>query len=164
MARLHGLGLEIVILTGDTRPTASAMARAVGIERVVADVLPEGKLEEIRRLQAERRSVAMVGDGHQRRAGARAGRCRGSPWARGPTWPWKPADVTLMRGDPRGVPDAIELARRTMRAIRQNLFWAFVYNVIGIPVAAGALYPDPRPPAHPDDGGGRDGGQLGDGG
>ena len=89
VARLHRLGIETVLLTGDNRSTASAVARAVGIERVVADVLPEGKLEEIRRLQAERRSVAMVGDGSTTRRRSRRPTW-GSPWAPGPTWPWKP--------------------------------------------------------------------------
>jgi Cu+-exporting ATPase len=140
VARLHRLGIETVLLTGDTRSTASAVARAVGIERVVADVLPEGKLEEIRRLQAERRSVAMVGDGLND-APALAQADVGIAMGTGTDVAMEAGAVTLVRGDPRGVPDAIELARRTMRVIRQNLFWAFVYNVIGIPVAAGALYP-----------------------
>ena len=140
VARLHRLGIETVLLTGDNRATATAVARAVGIDRVVADVLPEGKLDEIRRLQAESRSVAMVGDGLND-APALAQADVGIAMGTGTDVAMEAGAVTLMRGDPRGVPDAIDLARRTMRVIRQNLFWAFVYNVIGIPVAAGLLYP-----------------------
>jgi P-type Cu+ transporter len=140
VARLHRLGIETVLLTGDNRATASAVARAVGIDRVVADVLPEGKLDEIRRLQAESRSVAMVGDGLND-APALAQADVGIAMGTGTDVAMEAGAVTLMRGDPRGVPDAIDVARRTMRVIRQNLFWAFVYNVIGIPVAAGLLYP-----------------------
>ncbi len=140
VARLHRMGIETGLLTGDTWSTASAVARAVGIERVVADVLPEGKLEEIRRLQAAGGSVAMVGDGLND-APALAQADVGIAMGTGTDVAMEAGAVTLMRGDPRGVPDAIELARRTMQVIRQNLFWAFVYNVIGIPVAAGVLYP-----------------------
>jgi Cu+-exporting ATPase len=138
--RLHRLGLETVLLTGDGAATASAVARAVGIERVLAEVLPEGKLTEIRGLQQQGRSVAMVGDGLND-APALAQADVGIAMGTGTDVAIEAGAVTLMRGDPRGVAEAIQLARRTMGVIRQNLFWAFIYNVIGIPVAAGALYP-----------------------
>jgi Cu+-exporting ATPase len=138
--RLHRLGLQTVLLTGDSSATAEAVARAVGIDRVVAEVLPEGKLTEIRRMQRQGQSVAMVGDGLND-APALAQADVGIAVGTGTDVAIEAGAVTLMRGDPRGVAEAILLARRTMRVIRQNLFWAFIYNVIGIPVAAGALYP-----------------------
>jgi P-type Cu+ transporter len=140
VARLHRLRLETVLLTGDNSATAAAVARAVGIERVVADVLPEGKLAEVRRIQEQGRSVAMVGDGLND-APALAQADVGIAMGTGTDVAMEAGAITLMRGDPRSVADAIVLARRTMRVIRQNLFWAFIYNVIGIPVAAGVLYP-----------------------
>jgi Cu+-exporting ATPase len=140
VAALRRLGLESVMLTGDDRRAAESVARAVGIERVVANVLPDHKLDEIRRLQAEGRTVAMVGDGIND-APALAQADVGIAMGTGTDVAMEAGDVTLMRGDPLGVPRAIALARRTMRVMRQNLFWAFVYNVIGIPVAAGVLYP-----------------------
>jgi Cu+-exporting ATPase len=140
IAGLHRLRLETVLLTGDGAATARAIAQAVGIDRVIADVLPDGKLAEIQRLQQQGRSVAMVGDGLND-APALAQADVGIAMGTGTDVAIEAGAVTLMRGDPRGVADAILLARRTMGVIRQNLFWAFVYNVIGIPIAAGALYP-----------------------
>jgi Cu+-exporting ATPase len=140
IAALRGRGIEVVMLTGDTQRTADAIAREAGIGRVVAGVLPEGKVEEIRRLQAEGRVVAMVGDGVNDSA-AIAQSDVGIAIGTGTDIAAEAADVVLMRGDLRSVTQAIVLSRRTMRTMKQNLFWAFVYNVVGIPVAAGALYP-----------------------
>jgi Cu+-exporting ATPase len=137
---LRAMEIESVMLTGDDARTSASVAAAVGIGRVVADVLPARKLEEIRRLQDEGRSVAMVGDGLND-APALAQADVGIAMGTGTEVAMEAGDITLMRGDPLDVPRAIRLARRTMRVIRQNLFWAFVYNVIGIPIAAGALYP-----------------------
>jgi Cu+-exporting ATPase len=140
IAGLRGLGLEVLLLTGDNPATAAAVARAAGIGRFVAGVLPEGKAEEIRRLQAAGQVVAMVGDGVND-APALAQADVGIALGTGTDVAVEASDVALMRGDLRGVLSAIALSRRTMRTMRQNLFWAFIYNVIGIPVAAGALYP-----------------------
>ena len=137
---LRRMGLESVMLTGDDARTAEAVARAVGIDRVAAGLLPEGKLEEVRRLQSEGRTVAMVGDGIND-APALAQADVGIAMGTGTDVAIEAGDITLMRGDPLGVPGAVALARRTMRVMRQNLFWAFVYNMVGIPIAAGALYP-----------------------
>jgi Cu+-exporting ATPase len=140
VARLRRMRLETVLLSGDISATAEAVGRTVGVDRVVADVLPEAKLAEIRRLQEQGRTVAMVGDGLND-APALAQADVGVAMGTGTDVAMEAGAVTLMRGDPRGVPEAILLARSTMRVIRQNLFWAFIYNVIGIPVAAGVLYP-----------------------
>ena len=140
IAALRRRGIDVVMLTGDTVRTADAVAREAGIARVVAGVLPEGKADEIRRLQESGRVVAMVGDGvNDSAAIARAD--VGIAIGTGTDIAAEAADVVLMRGDLRSVTQAIALSRRTMRTMKQNLFWAFVYNVVGIPIAAGVLYP-----------------------
>jgi Cu+-exporting ATPase len=140
IGRLRRMGLDVVMLTGDNRRTADAIAREAGIDRVVAEVLPEGKVGEIARLQAGGAVVAMVGDGIND-APALAQADIGMAVGTGTDIAAEAADVVLMRGDLGSAVQAIELSRRTMRTMKQNLFWAFIYNVIGIPIAAGALYP-----------------------
>jgi Cu+-exporting ATPase len=140
VSALRRMGLDVVMLTGDDRRNAEAIARQAGIDRVLAELLPDAKLEEIRRLQAAGRTVAMVGDGIND-APALAQADIGFAVGTGTDVAIEAADVTLMRGDLRAVVTAIALSRRTMRTMRQNLFWAFIYNVVGIPVAAGVLYP-----------------------
>ena len=138
--RLHTLGVTTVLLTGDVQPTAEAVARQAGIERVIAGVLPAGKVEAIRELQENGQVVVMVGDGiNDAPALARAdvGVAMGS----GTDVAIEAGDIALLRSDLNGVADAIGLSRRTMRIMRQNLFWAFIYNVVGVPIAAGLLYP-----------------------
>ena len=140
LTRMRQLGLDIVLLTGDNRPTADAIAREAEIDEIVAEVLPEGKVDEVRRLQDEGHVVAMVGDGIND-APAIAQSDVGFALGSGTDVAIDASDVTVMRPDLTAVADGIALARRTMRTMRQNLFWAFVYNVVGIPVAAGVLYP-----------------------
>jgi len=140
IAGLRAMGLEVVMLTGDHEGTAQAIARQAGIDRVVAGVLPEGKVVEIKRLQALGRVVAMVGDGIND-APALAQADIGMAMGGGTDIAAEAADVVLMRGDLHSAAEAIRLSRRTMRIMKQNLFWAFLYNTIGIPVAAGVLFP-----------------------
>jgi Cu+-exporting ATPase len=138
VTELRALGLEPVLLTGDHTATAVAVAAQVGIERVFADVLPEGKIEQIRRLQAEGRTVAMVGDGVND-APALAASDLGLAMGTGTDAAMQASDLTLVRGDLRAAPDAIKLSRRVLATIRGNLFWAFAYNVAAIPLAAAGL-------------------------
>ena len=140
IARLRKMGLAVVMLTGDDERTAQAIARDAGVERVVAGVLPEGKVAEIARLQKEGAVVAMVGDGIND-APALAQADIGMAMGGGAAIATEAAEIVLMRSDLAAATQAIALSRRTMRTMKQNLFWAFVYNVIGIPIAAGVLYP-----------------------
>lgn len=133
-------GLRIVMLSGDRRTTADAVARQAGVDDVIAEVLPDGKVEAIKSLQQGGHHVAMVGDGLND-APALAQADVGIAMASGTDIAADAASVTLMRSDLAGVEQAIVLARKTMRTMQQNLFWAFIYNVVGIPVAAGVLYP-----------------------
>jgi Cu+-exporting ATPase len=138
--QLHSMGIETVILSGDNRRTAEAIARQVGVAKVVAEVLPEDKVKAIRELQQDGRLVAMVGDGIND-APALAQADVGVALGSGTDIAMESGDIVLVKDDLRDVVAAVKLSRYTIGKVKQNLFWAFFYNSIGIPIAAGILYP-----------------------
>ncbi len=140
IARLKQMGYQVYLLSGDTKAAASLVAQDVGIDRVIAEVAPADKVDEVKQLQADGKRVAMVGDGLND-APALAQADVGVAIGTGTDVAVEASDITLIRGDLRGVVTGFELARRTMSTIRTNLFFAFIYNVLGIPLAAGILYP-----------------------
>ena len=138
--RFHETGLRVVMLTGDSRTTAEAVARKLGIDDVIAEVLPDQKVEVVKRLQAEGRTVVMAGDGVNDAPALAQAEVGIAMWT-GTDVAMESAGVTLVKGDLRGIVRTRRLSQATIRNIRQNLFFAFVYNALGVPVAAGVLYP-----------------------